>query len=254
MTLIREISPLLWVDLDESTFPAEVGWVQTEPSPEETARRSSMRPAWVGWVTFDISESNQGTSQGVAVHELPLVTGTTSPIELSSDVIFTDERPRSISSLSCQIVEGFAAKQLGLSSTESKQTFGFFNENLVMENNHGEPWLRKDPILEFMRVDGRPNYARVRAVDSCHSTSPGGSKQGSTKNQVCSQDVPIRQVLERFGSVKRKGTARWSIPCRSVLSAVRIDYPRNLGKSRGLVWHLKEVVRYDWLSTTGDTL
>ncbi len=57
------------------------------------------------------------------------------PIE-SFDIIVTDECHRSIYNLWAQVLEYFDATLIGLTATPSKQTFGFFNQNLVMEYNH----------------------------------------------------------------------------------------------------------------------
>jgi type I restriction enzyme R subunit len=51
------------------------------------------------------------------------------------DVIFTDECHRSIYNLWRQVLEYFDAHLIGLTATPSKQTFGLFNQNLVMEYN-----------------------------------------------------------------------------------------------------------------------
>ncbi len=57
------------------------------------------------------------------------------PIE-TFDVIVTDECHRSIYNLWAQVLEYFDAYLIGLTATPNKQTFGFFNQNLVMEYNH----------------------------------------------------------------------------------------------------------------------
>ncbi|WHZ14062.1 MAG: Type I restriction-modification system, restriction subunit R [Nitrospira sp.] len=57
------------------------------------------------------------------------------PIE-SFDIIVTDECHRSIYNLWAQVLEYFDAHLIGLTATPNKQTFGFFNQNLVMEYNH----------------------------------------------------------------------------------------------------------------------
>jgi type I restriction enzyme, R subunit len=57
------------------------------------------------------------------------------PIE-TFDVIVTDECHRSIYNLWAQVLEYFDASLIGLTATPNKQTFGFFNQNLVMEYNH----------------------------------------------------------------------------------------------------------------------
>ena len=57
------------------------------------------------------------------------------PIE-EFDFVVTDECHRSIYNLWRQVLEYFDASIIGLTATPSKQTFGFFQQNLVMEYNH----------------------------------------------------------------------------------------------------------------------
>jgi type I restriction enzyme R subunit len=57
------------------------------------------------------------------------------PIE-AFDFIVTDECHRSIYGLWRQVLEYFDAFLIGLTATPSKQTIGFFKQNLVMEYNH----------------------------------------------------------------------------------------------------------------------
>jgi len=57
------------------------------------------------------------------------------PIE-TFDIIITDECHRSIYNLWRQVLEYFDALIIGLTATPNKQTFGFFNQNLVMEYTH----------------------------------------------------------------------------------------------------------------------
>ncbi len=57
------------------------------------------------------------------------------PIE-HFDFIVTDECHRSIYHLWRQVLEYFDAFIIGLTATPSKQTLGFFNQNLVMEYGH----------------------------------------------------------------------------------------------------------------------
>lgn len=57
------------------------------------------------------------------------------PIE-TFDFIVTDECHRSIYNLWRQVLEYFDAFIIGLTATPSKQTFGFFNQNLVTEYGH----------------------------------------------------------------------------------------------------------------------
>jgi type I restriction enzyme R subunit len=57
------------------------------------------------------------------------------PIE-TFDFIITDECHRSIYNLWRQVLEYFDAFIIGLTATPSKQTIGYFNQNLVMEYSH----------------------------------------------------------------------------------------------------------------------
>jgi type I restriction enzyme R subunit len=59
------------------------------------------------------------------------------PIEMF-DFIITDECHRSIYNLWRQVLEYCDAYIIGLTATPNKQTFGFFNKNLVMEYSHDE--------------------------------------------------------------------------------------------------------------------
>jgi type I restriction enzyme, R subunit len=59
------------------------------------------------------------------------------PIE-TFDVIIVDECHRSIYNLWRQVLEYFDASLIGLTATPSKETFGYFQQNLVMEYTHEE--------------------------------------------------------------------------------------------------------------------
>jgi type I restriction enzyme R subunit len=67
----------------------------------------------------------------------PIAYNPTFPIEIF-DIIVTDEAHRSIYNLWRQVLEYFDAHLIGLTATPNKQTFGFFNQNLVMEYGHAE--------------------------------------------------------------------------------------------------------------------
>jgi type I restriction enzyme R subunit len=66
---------------------------------------------------------------------LPVVYNATYPPEFF-DVLFVDECHRSIYSLWRQVLEYFDAYLIGLTATPAKHTFGFFDQNLVMEYPH----------------------------------------------------------------------------------------------------------------------
>jgi type I restriction enzyme R subunit len=78
-----------------------------------------------------------------SIHELSV----TEPVEVSYnpdlppetfDVIIIDECHRSIYGLWRQVLEYFDAHLIGLTATPTKQTFGFFRQNLVTEYSHDE--------------------------------------------------------------------------------------------------------------------
>ncbi len=66
---------------------------------------------------------------------LPVTYNPNIPIEFF-DFVWTDEAHRSIYNLWRQVLEYFDAHLIGLTATPSKQTFGFFNQNLIMEYGH----------------------------------------------------------------------------------------------------------------------
>src|SRR5260221_4752257 len=68
------------------------------------------------------------------------------PIEYF-DFIVVDECHRSIYNLWRQVIEYFDAYIIGLTATPSKQTFGFFNQNLVME------YPRQRAVIDGVNVD-----------------------------------------------------------------------------------------------------
>jgi type I restriction enzyme, R subunit len=67
----------------------------------------------------------------------PIAYNPSFPIE-TFDIIVTDEAHRSIYNLWRQVLEYFDAHLIGLTATPNKQTFGFFNQNLVMEYGHAQ--------------------------------------------------------------------------------------------------------------------
>jgi type I restriction enzyme R subunit len=83
----------------------------------------------------DIDESTIAGLESVFKQQPPIEYNPNIPIE-TFDVIITDECHRSIYNLWAQVLEYFDAYLIGLTATPSKQTFGFFNQNLVMEYGH----------------------------------------------------------------------------------------------------------------------
>ena len=84
----------------------------------------------------DDERSTQQTESLFADPE-PIAYNPRYPIE-TFDLIVTDEAHRSIYNLWRQVLEYFDAHLVGLTATPNKQTFGFFNQNLVMEYGHAQ--------------------------------------------------------------------------------------------------------------------
>jgi type I restriction enzyme, R subunit len=82
----------------------------------------------------DDEQSTEG-SEALFANAPPIEYNPAIPIE-SFDIIVTDEAHRSIYNLWRQVLEYFDAHLIGLTATPNKQTFGFFNQNLVMEYGH----------------------------------------------------------------------------------------------------------------------
>jgi len=79
--------------------------------------------------------SQYDTAADLVQEPVPVVYNPAIPIE-TFDFIFTDECHRSIYNLWRQVLEYFDAYLIGLTATPSKQTLGFFHQNLVTEYNH----------------------------------------------------------------------------------------------------------------------
>ncbi len=75
------------------------------------------------------------------------------------DVIITDECHRSIYNLWRQVLEYFDAFLIGLTATPGKQTFGFFDQNLVME------YSRQRAVADGVNVDGEVYRIRTRITE-----------------------------------------------------------------------------------------
>ncbi len=90
-----------------------------EPEPDEVSEEASVWECQV-----------EKVQKEVEIRYNPAI-----PIE-TFDFIITDECHRSIYNLWRQVLEYFDAFIIGLTATPSKQTLGFFDQNLVMEYSH----------------------------------------------------------------------------------------------------------------------
>lgn len=89
---------------------------------------------------------------------LPVVYNSAIPIEMF-DVLITDECHRSIYNLWRQVLEYFDSYLIGLTATPSKQTLGFFNQNLVME------YGRAQGVADGVNVDFDVYRIRTRITE-----------------------------------------------------------------------------------------
>jgi len=86
---------------------------------------------------FDMELEEQSLYEVSPVEEKPREISYNPQIPIETfDFIITDECHRSIYNLWRQVLEYFDAFIVGLTATPSKQTLGFFNQNLVMEYSH----------------------------------------------------------------------------------------------------------------------
>lgn len=83
----------------------------------------------------DLDDLPIDAAESLYKEPLPVEYNPAIPIE-TFDFIITDECHRSIYNLWRQVLEYFDASIIGLTATPSKQTLGFFQQNLVMEYNH----------------------------------------------------------------------------------------------------------------------
>ncbi|GIL03543.1 MAG: type III restriction endonuclease subunit R [Betaproteobacteria bacterium] len=90
----------------------------------------------VSFFTPSPTSVGEGRGEGAFSFDVPPIDYNPAfPIE-TFDIIVTDEAHRSIYNLWRQVLEYFDAYLIGLTATPNKQTFGFFNQNLVMEYGH----------------------------------------------------------------------------------------------------------------------
>ena len=86
-----------------------------------------LAPELEEYSTFELSAAQPGPREVSYNPQIPIET---------FDFIVTDECHRSIYNLWRQVLEYFDAFIVGLTATPSKQTLGFFNQNLVTEYSH----------------------------------------------------------------------------------------------------------------------
>jgi len=109
-----------------------------------------------------LEEESTFTASALLKEPVPVSYNPRLPIE-TFDFIITDECHRSIYNLWRQVLEYFDAFIIGLTATPSKQTLGFFKQNLVMEYGHDEA------VADRVNVDF--DVYRIRTVISEHGST-----------------------------------------------------------------------------------
>lgn len=128
---------------------------------------------------FDL-DSEEESQPPKEVHYNPAV-----PIEMF-DIIITDECHRSIYNKWRGVLDYFDAFIVGLTATPNKQTFGFFNKNLVMEYGH------ERAVADGVNVDYQVYRIRT-AISEQGSTNESGFVVGKRNRQT--QPADARQTL-----------------------------------------------------------
>jgi len=106
----------------------------------------------------EVDEEPLANLEGLLKGPVPVAYNPSIPIEYF-DVLFVDECHRSIYSLWRQVLEYFDAHLVGLTATPGKQTFGFFNQNLVTEYGH------EQAVADGVNVDFDVYRIRTRITE-----------------------------------------------------------------------------------------
>ena len=132
--------------------------------------RSASPPSSASTPCCKGKEIDPGTGGTVRLRDLtacktsPCRSATTPSLPIETfDFIVTDECHRSIYNLWRQVLEYFDAFIIGLTATPSKQTLGFFNQNLVMEYSH------EQAVADSVNVDF--DVYRIRTLISEHGST-----------------------------------------------------------------------------------
>ena len=141
------------------------------------------------------------------------------PIE-AFDVIIVDECHRSIYGVWRQVLEYFDAFLIGLTATPGKQTFGFFNQNLVME--YGFPQAVADGVNVDFDV-----FRLSTAITEAGSTIEGGQGYVTTFRNRETRAERLEAVDEDLAydaqALDRKVVAKDQI--RTIVRALRDNLP-----------------------------
>ncbi len=139
------------------------------------------------------------------------------PIEYY-DFIITDECHRSIYNLWRQVLDYFDAFIIGLTATPSKQTFGYFNQNIIME------YPRKRAVIDGVNVDGEVYRIRTQISEQGSQIEKGwwvGRRDKRTRRERWEQ--LDEEVAYTANELDRQVTAVSQI--RTILEAYKDSLP-----------------------------
>ena len=162
------------LEFDKFVIPDTQRKFPAEYNVQHLTRTPSTRPSRVCISTiqriFSILKGEQELDPEIdehSIYELPVA----EPVEVEYnptlppdefDIIIVDECHRSIYGLWRQVLEYFDAHLIGLTATPTKQTFGFFNQNLVMEYSHDDGrGRRRQRGLHGLQDQDRDHRGRV---------------------------------------------------------------------------------------------
>jgi type I restriction enzyme, R subunit len=172
-------------------------------------------------------EESQFESAGaVRTEPWPVVYNPSYPPEFF-DVIVIDECHRSIYTLWRQVLEYFDAFLIGLTATPAKQTFGFFNKNLVMEYSH-ERAVADGVNVDFEVYDIRTRITQHGAIVEAQPGTLLGYRDRQTR--ALRWEEPDEDVTYQPADLDRRVVAKDQI--RTIIRAFKDKLPTDIFPGR----------------------
>ncbi len=164
--------------------------------------------------------------QALPKEPLPVVYNKAIPPEYF-DVIVIDECHRSIYTLWRQVLEYFDAYLVGLTATPAKHTFGFFEQNLVMEYGHEEA------VADGVNVDFEIYRIRTRITAQGSTVEAGDGTMIGLRNRATRQvrwEQPDEDVTYEAGELDRNVVAKDQI--RTIIKTFKQKLPTEIFPGR----------------------
>lgn len=146
------------------------------------------------------------------------------PIE-TFDIIVTDEADRSIYNLWRQVLEYFDAYLIGLTATPNKQTFGFFNANLVMEYGHPQA------VADGVNVNYDVYRIKTEVTEAGSKVEAGYWRQVLDKPTRARRDWQLDDDFE-YAPEELDRSVQTPDQIRTVVRALRDNWKRDLFPQR----------------------